>query len=78
MIFYEKQDIIVITPSDSGQFLSNNGNDLEWKIVEDISYLKDLHDTNILTPLDGEVIVYNEEEEKWVNGRQTTATIKYW
>jgi hypothetical protein len=73
-----KQDKIGITISNNGQFLSNNGSTVEWKTVEDISYVKDLHDVSLNEPKDGEVMIYSESEQKWVNGYQTTATIKYW
>lgn len=73
-----KQDKIQITSSDTNKFLSNDGEYLEWREIKDITELQGLFDVNIEEPQDGQVLIYDADKKKWVNGLQTTATIKYW
>lgn len=73
-----KQDTINYQTTDANKCFAVNsaGNGLEWRTVHDITTLSGLDDTTITSANNGEVLVYNGS--KWVNGHQTTATIRYW
>ena len=79
-----KQPTIPITQSDNGMFLSNDGTDLEWRQVRDITTLSGLDDTNIpeassmTQQNDGQVLMFDYASKKWKNGNPVVATIKYW
>ena len=73
-----KQDKITITELDKDKVLSNDGTNLTWREIADITELKGMYDVAIENPVDGQTLVYDEEKKKWVNGLQKTATIKYW
>lgn len=73
-----KQDKIAITELDKDKVLSNDGTNLTWREIADITELKGMYDVSIENPIDGQTLVYDEEKKKWVNGLQKTATIKYW
>ena len=70
--------IPAISSSTDGQVLSNNGSAYYWKTVKDITTLAGLDDTTISTPTGGQSLVYDATTSKWINGAQTTATIRYW
>jgi len=74
----KKQNTIQITNNDNKKFLSNNGASLIWSIVRDICNIAEMDDTNITDAKSGQTLIYDETSQKWVNGLQTTATIKYW
>ena len=73
-----KQDTIQFTSSNNGQVLSNDGTNLTWKTVRDITTLAGLDDTTISSATTGQTLVYDATASKWKNENLTTATIKYW
>lgn len=78
--FGNKQDKIVITNSDYNKvFATDDKGDTYWRTVSDITTIEGLADVDIDNSKEnGQTIVYDSEQQKWVNGLQTVATIKYW
>lgn len=76
-----KEDKIVITDSDHNKVYATNENgETYWRTVQDITTLEGLVDVNVDTQNkeDGQTIIFDSSSNKWVNGLQTVATIKYW
>lgn len=71
-------------PSDAYSCLavSQSGNSLYWRPVQDITKLNELDDTVVSNPTNGQTLIWDSSAASgagaWINSNQVSATIKYW
>lgn len=70
----DKQDKLIDENTKAGTLLSNDGSNVTWRTIS----IEEMNNVNITNPVEGQTLVYTEDGKCWVNGLQTTATIKYW